>query len=112
MLSGQPAQEALLRLSGASEARLPYCLTSQSAQFQDFYYYAAKRNECGVAAGGTRLPAERGRLLQDARFQRSCLPGASTAQADRDTSVFDEVSLREAVSAVAEHIRAEGLSFA
>jgi len=43
---------------------------------------------------------------------QSCLPGAETAQADRDTSVFNEVSLRRAVGAVAEHIPAEGLSFA
>ena len=49
MLSGQPVQEALLRLSGASVARLPCCLTSQSAQLQDFYHYAVKINERGVA---------------------------------------------------------------
>jgi len=38
VLSGQPAQEALLRLSGASGARLPYCLTSQSVPGQDVYH--------------------------------------------------------------------------
>ena len=33
----------------------------------------------------------------DARCMRSCLPGAETAQADRDTSVFNDLSLRTAI---------------
>ena len=43
---------------------------------------------------------------------RSCLPGAEIAQADRDTSLFNDVLLHEAVCVVAARVPAEGLSFA
>jgi len=66
VLSGQPAQEGLLRLSGASVARLPYCLTSQSFRGQDFCNFAAKRNERGAATQqGYQLKEDVCRKMQD-----------------------------------------------
>ena len=111
MLSGQPAQEALLRLSGASVARLPYCLTSQSARVQDFYRYAAMRNERGVATQqGHQLREDVCRKMQDLCGPACQVPKQCTPIAIRQRSM--QCRYVKQYVAVAEHIRAEGLSFA